>query len=131
MGAHKKSQVMHRSPGVTIISGRFRPNGNGTVSVYEGDGFTVSRTGVGAFTVSLTGKWTRLVHFAAQYWGAALTAGSVIQVVGAISLGATATTVPIVHSLNAAGTFAAAEIASDAANWISFEAHVSDTAELS
>ena len=134
----KKSPVKSRSPGVCMIAGRFRPNGSSAVdnTLNQGDGFSVARSGAGAFTLTITGKWTKLLALECQVWGNALTAGSVVQVVGAISLtatssGLTVATIPIVHSLNAAGTFAAADIASNANAWLSFVAFVSDTSELS
>lgn len=44
-----------------IISGSFQPNGTSAPTIVEGKGFTVSRTGVGLYTVTLADKYMALV----------------------------------------------------------------------
>lgn len=131
----KKSTIKGRSPKTCVIAGRFRPNGSSAItasnSTVIGDGWTVSRTDVGDFTITLTGYWTKLLAFVAQVQLNALSAGSTVEIAGAVTHSASGTTIPITYQLNAAGTFGDEDIASNANAWIHFIAVVSDTAEIS
>jgi hypothetical protein len=135
MAQQKTSPVRSKSPKVTVIAGRFRPNGGSAITMSSttaiGDGWTVSRTGTGTFTITLTGYWTKLQSFVAQPQLNAASAGSIVEITGAVTHGATGTTIPITNLLNAAGVFSAADVASHANAWIHFVAVVSDTAEVS
>lgn len=135
MAQQKTSPVRSKSPKATVVAGRFRPNGNSAItassSTVIGDGWTVSRTGVGAFTITITGYWTKLQSFIAQVQLNALSAGSTVEITGAVTHSASGTTIPITYQLNAAGTFGDEDITSHANAWIHFIAVVSDTAEIS
>lgn len=99
-----------------VIAGSFRPNGASAVSntTNTGVGFTVERTGVGAYRITLTDKYVSLIG--AQFQLALGTTAAAHDIcLGAVDV-VTAKTIAFVHY--SAG--AAAEIASDAANRIYF-----------
>lgn len=58
------------SANLVKVVGSFRPNGAGAVLDVRGSGFTVARTGVGVFTVTLTKPKTQ-----SEYEGAIVTPG--------------------------------------------------------
>lgn len=99
-----------------IIAGSFRPNGAGSVdnTLNKGIGFSVARTGVGAFTITLEDKYAALD--ASQYQIAlAIPAAAHDICEGAVDV-VSAKTIPFVHYTGGV----AADIASDPANWIKF-----------
>lgn len=105
-----------------LIAGSFRPNGaTGVVSGSErGHGWSVARTGAGLYTITLDEPVYRLVAFGADasFNGAD---GTNPVVVNFESLpGTDNKTFKIVVGQEAAGTFAAADLAADAENIISF-----------
>lgn len=97
---------------LVIIAGSFAPAGTGAVTAPKGKGFTVARTGVGTFTVTLSDKWVSCLYAGAHVQLAA-SADTVAQV-AAIDL--TAKTV-VIRTLTAGSD---ADIAADANNRVNF-----------
>lgn len=104
-----------------IIAGSFAPAGVGAVTDVYGSGFTVARTGVGVYVVTLAEKWMRLLS-------AQLTLQMVAVVAADLQLGATDVAGAKTITINswgptAAGNTAAValEIAADANNRVHFE----------
>jgi len=106
-----------------VIAGSFRPNGSSAVSntTNTGVGFSVARTGVGAFTITLTDKYVSLIG--AEFQLALATPAAAHDIcIGAVDV-SSAKTIAFVHY--SAG--AAADIASDAANRIYFTLTLSNS----
>lgn len=104
-----------------IIAGSFLPNGSGTISSsYTGVGFSVARTDVGLYTVTLEDAYVALVS---SWLTKAL---GTPTGVGRLELGAvdvvTAKTIVIAHFADdgTSGVPAAADIAANAANRVHF-----------
>lgn len=99
-----------------IITGSFRPNGAGAVdnTANVGKGFSVARTGVGAFTITLEDRYWALDS--SHYQLALAVPAAAHDLCEGIVDVKVAKTLPFVHY--SAG--AAADIASDPANWIRF-----------
>lgn len=108
--------------GYVILSGRFRPNGNGTIdnTLNKGRGWTVARTGVGEYTVTLQDGYVDAIAIVPGVQVNALLKGCV-QLTGAVDV-TTAKTFKIQYQEESAGALAAAEIASNANNWVHFTA---------
>ena len=108
--------------GRLLCEGAFRPNGNGAIdnTLNKGVGFTVARTNVGIYTVTLTDPYIDLV----SHWlGLRLNAlASVWLQLGAVDVSSAKTIVINAYQPTAAGNTAAAafDIASHANNWIDF-----------
>lgn len=100
-----------------MFMGSFRPNGSSAVSASnnKGSGFSVTRTGVGTFSLVLRGLGGRQVVSAVAHLRLNASANSVAQV-GAITLSGGNATV-VVRTLTA-GTDA--DIADNANNVVSF-----------
>lgn len=116
-----------RNSGMVVLQGSFRPNGNGTVDNTKnvGAGFTVARTGVGTFTITLDDSYAALYGASFQVQ---LNAAAATQVIlGAVDV-VTAKTIAITAMAEAAGSFAAADIASNANNRIFFTLVLKDSA---
>lgn len=99
-----------------VIAGSFRPNGSSAVdnTLNTGEGFTIARTGVGAFTLTLADKYAGLDAAAFQLaLGTPAAAHDIC--IGAVDV-VDAKTIAFVHY--SAG--AAADIASAAGNRIHF-----------
>lgn len=104
-----------------VVSGRFRPNGaNAVDSDYnKGRGFTAARTGTGAFTVTLDGYPFGQIDDV--QWNLMLNAVDDKFLVGG-AVDADAGTIKVVVWDVSGG--AAADVASNANNWICFKATI-------
>lgn len=106
-----------------VIAGSFRPNGSSAIdnTLNKGSGFTVARTGAGVFTITLTDKYIALDSGTFQLFlgtpAAQVLCGGAFDVVSGKTVTVTNFT---------AG--AAADIASNAANWIQFVLVLSNSA---
>ncbi len=103
-----------------VLTGSFRPNGTGAVdnTLNTGFGFTVARTGVGTFTITLADKWPVLQSAQFQLQLATAVSGDVCM--GAVDV-ASAGTIAITYLAdNDAAPSAAGDIASNASNRIFF-----------
>jgi hypothetical protein len=111
-----RSQVLNR--GEVIICGSFAPNGAGAVDAAsnKGIGWSVARTGVGAFTVTLEDKWIAVLSGQAQLQLAAV-AGQVAQLGATDVTSAKTVEVRVVDT----ATGLTADVAADANNRIHFE----------
>ena len=105
--------------GEVTLSGSFRPNGSSAVdnTANTGHGFTVARTSAGVFTITLADRWNGLI--AGHVTLALNAADDKIVQLGAIDVVTNGTVVINVLD-NAAGTFSASDIASNANNRIHF-----------
>lgn len=103
--------------GLVMMQGSFRPNGTSAVSssTVKGNGFSVARTGVGEFTVTLEDKYVELISGSLSLQLAA--ADDQILHWGAIDVASAKTLVINVWDISDA---AAADIAADASNVIHF-----------
>ncbi len=104
-----------------IIAGSFAPAAAGAVTDVFGSGFTVARTGVGSYTVTLAEKWLRLLSHSLSLQMVALVASD-LQL-GATDVSGAKTIVINNWGPTAAGNTAAValEIAADANNRVHFE----------
>jgi hypothetical protein len=68
LAKHMQRQMHYSAIKPVRICGSFEPNGTGTVSstYYRGAGFTVTRTGVGTFTVTLAEYPRRVIGMGAD-----------------------------------------------------------------
>ena len=104
-----------------VIAGSFLPAGVGAPTGVIGAGFTVARTGVGQYTVTLAEKWLRLLSANATLQLAALTASG-IQL-GATDVSGAKTVVLNVWGPSGAGATGAValEVAADPNNRVHFK----------
>lgn len=105
-----------------LIAGSFAPAGTGAVTDVKGAGFTVARTGVGVYDVTLSEKYLALVAYTANVQRSADVDGD-MKVVGADTVASTKI-VTLKHLV--AGT--ATEIAANAANRVHFTFVLRNTA---
>lgn len=115
-----KQQVYHLIPNLTIITGSFAPSGTSsptTVLPSTNAGFTVERTGVGQFTITLSDSYPLLIS--AQVSLQLNSADDKIIQLGAIDVTSTKTIIMQVLD-NAAGTITASDISANANNRIHF-----------
>jgi hypothetical protein len=117
MANRNLKEVFGMNYGEVKLCGSFRPNGASAVdnTLNTGHGFTVARTGVGAYTITLADSWQSLISAKFQVQMNAAT-DLVVQVIGAVDV-LTAKTIPI----SALAAAVATEIASNANNRIYFE----------
>lgn len=122
-----RRDVTSEAKGVALVAGRFRPNGSSAVdtTLSKGVGFTPARTGTGVFRITFTEKYQALLNFQAQLW---LNAASDQKIdVGAyVAPTSTASGYIDITVWDISGA-AAADISSNANNWISFVAHFQAT----
>lgn len=106
-----------------VIAGSFRPNGASAVdnTLNTGKGFSVARTGVGAFTITLEDKYTGLD---AASWEVQLNAAADWVIVRGATDVSGARTIAITHRTGGA----AADIASNANNRIGFVLFLANSA---
>jgi hypothetical protein len=108
------------------VCGRFRPNGSSAVNnaLNKGIGFTVTRTGVGAFTILVAGfPFGQFDSAQASLW---LNAADDKFIVGGAVDEEAGTAKLTVWDISGA---AAADVASNANNWISFSIMIRDSSE--
>jgi hypothetical protein len=99
------------------VNGSFLPKGTGTPAVFAGKGFTISRTAVGNYLITLDRVYTKLVSAICSVRTAAKTPTTVQFG----DYNASAGTLQIDTYEEAAGTFAEADLADDADNVVNFE----------
>jgi hypothetical protein len=108
--------------GVRVLAGSFRPNAASAIdnTLNKGLGWSVARTGVGAYTVTLQDGFVGALAIIPSVQVNTLLKGCV-QLTGAVDV-TTAKTFVIQYQEESAGALAAAEIASNANNWVHFVA---------
>jgi hypothetical protein len=109
-----------------LIVGSFAPAGTGAPTATNGLGYTVTRTGVGTFSVALNDEYYTLLACGADLQLATPT--DEIAQMGAVnveSTGAGAQTATITTLSSASG--AAVDIAANASNRVNFWLHVQNT----
>lgn len=125
MAARAFSGVQTLGKGIVTIQGRFRPNGASAIdnTLNRGRGWSVARTGVGAYAVTLEDKYVDAVAVIPSVQVNTLLKGCV-QLTGAVdaTAGPSAAAFTIQYQEETAGALAAAEIASNANNWVHFVA---------
>jgi len=101
------------------VCGSFRPNGSSAVSstYFKGNGWSVARAGTGLFTITFSEKWPELICAIASVREAA-GAPTYVQFGDYV---AASKTLQLRIMQEAAGTTAAADLASDADNVVNFE----------
>lgn len=102
-----------------LIPGRFLFNGTSSPATTYGKGFTIARTGVGVYTITLQDRYAELESV---YWGAGKSAAVAwqVSVTGNVTGGSATNTLSFTYLEESAGTFAAADPVANAANWLSF-----------
>jgi hypothetical protein len=122
MASRAFSNVQTLGKGIVALSGRFRPNAASAIdnTLNKGLGYSVARTGVGAYTVTLQDGYVDALAIIPGVQLNTLLKGNV-QITGAIDV-TTAKTFVIQYQEETAGALAAAEIASNANNWVHFVA---------
>lgn len=120
-------QVKSRNDHIVIVTGKFKPNGtsaiDNTVNMPSGVGigFTVARTDVGTYVVTLDDKYPRLIDVRCNRWATAAIVDHEFTLIAETV--ATDGKFTVVYSV--AG--AAADIAAHADSWISFTAFLRDS----
>lgn len=127
MRRQKHSDVTATARQTVVCAGRFRPNAGSAVdnTLNKGKGFTATWTGVGTFRITFEDIFAEVTSFVPSIWRTAGVTG--VSLVEVVAIGSTTDSEPLTYvdirvMTNAAGTFAAANIASDAGSWISFVA---------
>jgi hypothetical protein len=112
MGA-QKYEMKAVKQGLVVIAGSFAPNGSSALSSAStlGAGFTVARTGVGVFTVTLSDKYTACHSIVPAGMGAAI-------FIEASAWNSSTNSFTITNLDDVAGS--AADVAANAANRINF-----------
>jgi hypothetical protein len=116
----------HYGANRVIVAGRFRPNAGSAVdnTLNKGVGFTVARTGAGAFTVTIAGypfgqiddvQWSLWLNAADDKF---VQGGPIDSAAGTIKV--------VVWDISGA---AATDVASNANNWITFSCVIRDSSE--
>lgn len=106
---------------IKLIAGSFAPAGTGAVTAVKGKGFSVARTDVGEFTVTLENKYVNLIAGIADIQLA--TAGDAFMQIGAYD--ADAKTL-VLNAWDISGT-ALADISANANNRINFKLYLQNT----
>ena len=113
--------MQHQEPQVKVVSGSFAPAGTSAPTTVRGKGFTVARTGVGQFTITLDKRYPELLDFQATLQLA--TATDQFCVAGAVDLSAK-TAIITVWDVSGTG---AADVAANANNRVNFSLTFKDT----
>lgn len=121
MASRTFHRLHHAQMGMVKAEGSFAPAGTGAPTAVKGKAFTVARTGVGVFVVTLADKYAELIRGSASLQLNALADTDVI--LGAIDV-VSAKTVTIL--VKTAGV--AADIAANANNRIHFSLTLRNTA---
>jgi hypothetical protein len=108
----------------THISFMFKPNGSSAIdnTVTKGAGskhVTVTRNNVGVFDLKVQGTYGQFMGGDVALFRASTTAGHSFQFAGLPIDNSTYQLVTLVYQVNAAGTFAPADLAADADTWVS------------
>ncbi len=117
-------QSMNR--GTILIAGSFQPNGSSAISLttVNGHGFAPTRTGTGAYLVTLEDVYVDFVSIMCQLSAAALANNKVR--IGSIDI-ASKTFEILAYQEDGDTTVSAVEIANDADTWIHFQAWLKNT----
>lgn len=128
MSGHTFYPLRHWGGERRVVSGRFHPNGSSAIA--EGsdkwEGFTVARTNAGIYTITFSDSYYHLEAFVPFLTMSALT-GAVFLVGGAYSATAKTKVLTAMDEDNTSGIAAAADIASNADNYIDFIAVFRET----
>lgn len=113
----------HRSAAVRTAAGRFAPNDTDPVdnSLNVGLGFSVERTGVGVFEVTITGKYGAFLRFGARLISSTDTFASVDMQGLPVEVDGN-TVLPFLLSTLVAGVPTPTDVPPDPDTWISFDA---------
>mgnify|MGYP001573909474 CR=1 FL=1 len=103
-------------PEVKILAGSFAPAGTGAPTAKKGRRYTVARSDVGKFTITLLDKYVELLSVVASLQ-LATAAASVVQVG---TYDATAGTIVLQVLTESTGALVAADIAANANNRVNF-----------
>ncbi len=112
-------------PEAVVVEGSFRPNGSSAIDngLNEGVGFSVARTGVGVYVVTFSDKFPALIRATADMRLNAFGDSAVFA--GAYS--APTASAKATLTIYAATAGVAADIASNANNWVQFYAKFRNT----
>jgi hypothetical protein len=123
--------TMHRSRDVKVVAGAFKPNGASAIdnAVNVGTGWTVSRTGAGAYTILIDCQFYKLLSASFMLSETGASTGYSIKVMSlpVTDTVAGTTSVLITYYKNTAGTFAATDLAAATDTWIYFELGFKDS----
>jgi len=111
--------------GRIVLAGSFAPAAAGAPTTVRGQGFTVTRTGVGTFSIALRDKYVELDSVVATVQLAA--AANTFAQAGTVVTGTSANTIEL-RTLTAG---AAADIAANANNRINFAAVIRNSSVVS
>lgn len=131
MGKKVHQPLLARGFARRLIAGRFRPDDTNNPVETVGEGFTVVRTGTGAYKITTDDTYERCESCVFH-----LCSTSLLGHLRSAAAGAKNADGQIEHSVTylnwvpATPTFTAADIAADANNWIEFQMIVKDTARL-
>ena len=123
-------KVQHLQKGLTIYSGKFRPNGSSAIATYKGKGYLPVRTGVGTIEIRLKKGDAAVASATAEKFTDSVketvtlqegTFGTNIAILEAFD---PATGIAVVKTATRAAPTVAADIASGANNWIHFDFHL-------
>lgn len=112
------TDLQTRENEAVVVAGSFAPAGTGAPTASKGKGFTVARTGVGAFRITLDARFNSILSVVAGLQLA--TATDQFIVVGAISEANRTIDLTVWDPSAAAAPGAAVDVAADAGNRIHF-----------
>lgn len=122
-----------RTRGTKSVIGRFKPNGASAItntqkSTVFGRGFTVAYTSTGKYTLTIQGRYGYYLHADVSLMSSTITGGGLFRI-NSVTTSGQNTIVVIDHFAESAGTFALADIAAAAGNFVSFEIMFLDSKE--
>lgn len=126
MSQKEHHRHLHRTRGVKVVQGMFKPNGAGSIdnTVNVGLGFTVARSDVGLYTVTIDGAYYKQVGGQAFLIRAASPAGGfTLRQTGRATSSTTTGTTTVALQYEAgdgAGAFTATDLAAATETWITF-----------
>lgn len=126
MANRQHYDVRSRNRAEFRVVGRFFPQGAGAVvnASNKGRGFTVARSGVGRYVVTLSETYPDLLHTIVTVGHATLVFHARVV---AITTGPTGTSAMTIQVYDAANPGLAAELVVAATTWVSFDAVMSNT----
>lgn len=119
MASRQFHTVQSANPEVKVIEGSFAPAGTGAPTDVNGKGFTVARTGVGTYLITLANKYAKFLSGTATMQLA--TGADIVPQLGTYSASART----LVLRLQAAAV--ATEVAADANNRVHFTLRFKNT----
>lgn len=127
MGANRTFfDMQSMSRGLILIAGAFQPNGSSAISLttVKGHGFVPTRTGVGAYLVTLEDVFVDYVAITCQLAAAALANNKVR--IGSVDISAKTIEI-LAYQEDGDTTVSAVEVANDADTWVHFQAWLKNT----